>query len=342
MADASAQTADASAGSLPVVLLTVGDPAGIGPEIAVAAALDPRVRAACVPVVAGPVPVVRQALGHCGLAADVIPWSGKAPGEGQVAVLAVEGEVQGLRAGVVQAAAGRIAFDAVERAIRACLDGEAAAISTAPLNKEAMRLAGVPYLDHTAALEALAGTGERVLTMFWLDRMRIFFATRHLGLREACAQLSVEDITGTARSGAAWLARYGMPTPRLAVAALNPHAGENGMFGDEEARVISPAVAALRAEGLDVTGPVAADSVFAQCLEGRYDAVVALYHDQGHIAAKTRDFERTVAVTTGLPFVRTSVDHGTAFDVAWQGRASAVSMVESTLVSARLAAARKA
>ncbi len=326
--------------ALPVVLLTIGDPAGIGPEIVVQAALDPRVRAACVPVAVGPPGTLARALDQSGCAGSVRPWDGAAPAAREVPVLPVPDAPQPVRPGLVQATAGAVAFAALERAIRACLDGEAQALATAPLSKEALRLAGVPYLDHTAALEALAGTGERVLTLFWLDRLRIFFATRHLGLREACERLSVDDIIGTATAGAAWLARYGVARPRLAVAALNPHAGENGMFGDEEARVIAPAVAALQAAGLDVTGPVAADSVFAQCLEGRHDAVVALYHDQGHIAAKTRDFERTVAVTTGLPFVRTSVDHGTAFDVAWQGRASAVSMIEAVLVAARLAAAR--
>jgi 4-hydroxy-L-threonine phosphate dehydrogenase PdxA len=177
-----------------------------------------------------------------------------------------------------------------------------------------------------------------VLTMFVVRKMVIFFMARHMSMREACDEVTAENVCQALIKAHDAMARFGQPAARFGVAALNPHAGEGGMFGDEEIKEIAPGVEWARAAGMDAIGPVPADAVFHQCLQGRFDAVLALHHDQGHIAAKTYDFERTISITTGMPFVRASVDHGTAFDIAGKGIASAVGMGESIGVAARYAA----
>jgi 4-hydroxythreonine-4-phosphate dehydrogenase len=308
--------------ALPRIAVTLGDPAGIGPEIVLRAVMDARVTECCEPVVVGSRAVLERVASETGAR---IP-----------AGLAVEdcfgGE--GVAPGIVQAAAGRAAAAWLQRAVELALAGEVEAMATAPLNKDALSLAGVPYLDHTEGLKQLTAS-RYVQTMFVLDELRIFFATRHMSLAEAIAALTAESVAEALSEADGSLKRFGLSAPRFALAALNPHAGENGLFGDEETLVLAPAVELARAAGVKVDGPVAADSVFHLCRQGRYDAVMSLYHDQGHIAAKSIDFERTVAITTGLPFVRSSVDHGTAFDIAWQGKASAVSMVEAITAAAR-------
>src|SRR5579875_876120 len=305
----------------PCVAVTMGDPAGIGPEIVAKAVADPEVMRVSRPLVVGDLGVMAhtvRALG-LGLRVQAVPSPGAGRYEpGWMDVLDLGNvDLGSLRMGEVQPAAGRAAAQAVERAVRLALAGEVQAITTAPLHKEALWAAGYPYPGHTEMLAALAGSSES-LTMFVIGSLRIFFLTRHLALRE-----------------------LGFPSPRIAVAALNPHAGEGGKMGDEEIREIGPGIEEARASGLQVTGPVPADSVFHLAREGRFDAVLSLYHDQGHIAAKMVDFYRTVSVTTGLPFVRTSVDHGTAFDIAGKGVASAVSMVEAIRVAADLTLKRQ-
>jgi len=208
------------------------------------------------------------------------------------------------------------------------MSGEADAVATAPINKEALHAAGVPYLDHTEALAALANA-PNPLTMFVVRNLRIFFLTRHVSLARACSDITRSDVSNGLVQVEAALDRFGISQARIAVAALNPHGGEGGMFGDEEITQIRPGVRDAREQGVDAFGPVPADAVFHLALDGQYDAVLSLYHDQGHIAAKTLDFERTVSITAGLPFVRSSVDHGTAFDIAGTGLASSVSMEEA-------------
>lgn len=324
----------------PIVGLTLGDPAGIGPEITLKALGEPDLYQVARPLVIGDRAVVARALPLAGRAVrlHVVARPAEARFEfGTVDVLDVpRPDLAGLQYGVVQAEAGRAAFAWLERAIQLALAGEIEAIATAPLNKEALRAGGVPFLDHTEALAALTGSSG-VMTMFTLGRLRIFFATRHLSLRAAIAALNADLICRTLVQARAALARFGEPNPKIAVAALNPHAGEHGLFGDEEIVHLRPGVEAARARGVDAYGPIPADAVFHQCRQGRWDAVLSLNHDQGHIAAKTVDFERTIAVTTGLPFVRASVDHGTAFDIAGRGIASAVGMAESVRVAARYA-----
>lgn len=241
--------------------------------------------------------------------------------------------------GKVDERAGRAAITAIEVATRAAMEQRVAGIVTGPINKEAIWAAGSQHLGHTEMLGDLTGVADQD-TMFVVrngpregHHLRIFFTTRHVALRKAIDQLTEDRIGASIRNALTALTVFGVEQPRLAVAALNPHGGENGAFGDEEIKHIGPACEAARAEGLDVVGPVPADSVFHQGLMGRYDGVLSHYHDQGHIPAKTFDFDGTISVTVGLPILRTSVDHGTAFDIAGSGRAG-----HTTMLSAYLAA----
>jgi 4-phospho-D-threonate 3-dehydrogenase / 4-phospho-D-erythronate 3-dehydrogenase len=210
------------------------------------------------------------------------------------------------------------------------------AVATAPINKEALHEGGVPYLDHTAMFADLTHSSAP-MTMFTVGTLRIFFATRHVSLATAVAQISKELVLENLLNADAALRSFGLYDAVIAVAALNPHNGEAGMFGDTEERELRPAVAEARKRGVNATGPFPADSVFHAAKQGSADAVMSLFHDQGHIAAKSIDFERTIAITTGLPFVRSSVDHGTAFDIAGSGTASWVSMAEAVRVGAEYA-----
>jgi 4-hydroxythreonine-4-phosphate dehydrogenase len=236
----------------------------------------------------------------------------------------------------VQGAAGRAAFEYIERATLLILAGEVEAIATAPINKEALRAGGVPHLDHTGAFAALTHSPEAT-TMFVLDQLRIFFATRHMSLRKAIDDLSRPRVVQMLRHAHEQMERFGYKRPSIALAALNPHAGEAGLFGDEEIEILAPAVEEARGMGINASGPHPPDAVFHVAKNGGYDCVLSLYHDQGHIAAKSIDFDRTVAITTGLPFVRSSVDHGTAFDIAGTGKARWVSMSESVRIGADFA-----
>lgn len=316
----------------PVIAVTMGDPAGIGPEIVVRAAAEPAVRAAASLAVIGD----RRRL------AEAARITGAAPPFGEEADLIDLGNVPaGMAWGRISPEAGRAAGQYLERAVADARAGRVDAIATAPLNKEALWQAGYAYPGHTEMLGALCGVPDP-LTMFQVRGMRIFFLSRHLPLREAIALVTRERVAAVLPRIAAELRALGIDAPRIAVAALNPHAGEGGALGGEDAEELAPAVAAAQAAGLAVSGPVPADSVFAHALEGRYDAVLSLYHDQGHIAAKTVDFHGAVSVTLGLPFIRTSVDHGTAFDIAGTGAARAESMAEAIVTAADLVRRRRA
>jgi len=311
----------------PVVALTMGDPAGIGPEIVARALADPGIAAAARCRVFGDARVLERAAALVGA------------GEMEVVDLG-NADPAAFQAGRVSALCGRASWEYVQAAAKAALAGEADAMATAPVHKEAIAAAGVPYVGHTEMLAAVTGV-EDPLTMFQSFGLRVFFLSRHVSLRAACDLVTRERIANHLERCAAELARLGV-RGEIAVAGLNPHCGEHGLFGDEEGREIEPAVAEARARGLAVAGPIGADSVFHLARAGRYAAVLSLYHDQGHIACKTLDFERTVSLTLGLPFLRTSVDHGTAFDIAWTGKASAVSMVEAIGTAARYARAYRA
>ena len=326
----------------PVIGIPLGDPSGIGPEIALKALQNPEIGYACVPVLVGPLRVVQDAVQRFRIPLKPIAYSLDAerpaqPAPGGVLVLDTGAyDMDDHRFGVVSAASGQAAYDAVAACVREALSGRFDAIATTPVNKEALRAAGIADIGHTEILGRLSGVADP-LTLFQTRELRIFFLSRHVSLRRACDLVTEERVVRYGRACVAAMRQLGFPTSRLAVAGLNPHSGEHGLFGDEEGVAVVPAVETLRAEGLDVTGPVPADSVFHQAAHGRYDAVLSLYHDQGHIAAKTYDFERTISLTIGLPFLRTSVDHGTAFDIAGRGIAGAVSMEEAILTAVRYA-----
>ena len=323
----------------PIVAVTLGDPVGIGPEIVArtfaTAAADVAARGLAV----GDPDVLRRAVEVCGLDLDVrgveeIAAAGFEPGT--VDVLDTHSLDDELPWGQVDARAGRAAIAAIERATHAALAGEAHAVVTGPINKEAIWAAGSEHLGHTEMLGALTGSGKPA-TMFVVRQLQIFFTTRHMALRDALDAITRESVLAGIEGSWTALQVYGYDQPRLAVAALNPHGGEGGNFGTEEIEHIAPACEDARAADMPVIGPVPADSVFHQGIEGRFDGVLSHFHDQGHIAAKTFDFADTVSVTVGIPIVRTSVDHGTAFDIAGTGEASADTMIAAYRAGARFA-----
>jgi 4-hydroxythreonine-4-phosphate dehydrogenase len=320
--------------------LTIGDPAGVGPEITVKALQETDLYEMARPVVIGNRGVLERAATAVGLAPTINPV--QRPSEGRFEVGTIDlldrdnVDLTSLEWGKVQAQAGRAAFDQIKTAIELSMSGELEAMATAPINKEALQTGGVPFLDHTAMLSKLTNSPD-TLTMFVVHNLIIFFMARHMSMRQACDEVTAENVCSTLVKAHAAMAKFGRPQARFGVAALNPHGGEHGMFGDEEITQIGPGVALAREAGVDAHGPVPGDAVFHQCLQGRYDAVLSLHHDQGHIAAKTYDFERTISITTNMPFVRASVDHGTAFDIAGKGVASAIGMAESVRVAARYA-----
>ena len=316
----------------PLVALTMGDPAGIGPEICARALADESLRGRARCVLYGDARVMRKAAALVGV--DSRAW-----GDAEIVDLS-NADPASFEPGKVSSACGKAAWEYVEAAARAAHAGKVLAVVTAPINKESVSAAKVPHIGHTEMLGAVTGVADP-LTMFETLGLRVFFLTRHVSLRKACDLVKKDRILDYLERCHAALERLGL-RGELVVAGLNPHCGEHGLFGDEEGREVVPAIAEARSRGLAVAGPVGADSVFHMARTGRFAAVLSLYHDQGHIACKTLDFERTVSLTLGLPFLRTSVDHGTAFDIAWKGEASAVSMVEAALSAARYAPAYSA
>ena len=316
----------------------MGDVNGIGPEITLRALTDSAVLSSCCPILLGSAFIAGKAAALIGsdVKINVINHPQDAVSStGAVNIIEAGAyDEDSLRAGEVQALAGRMAADFIEKSIELGINGSVSAVATAPINKQAIKLAGISEPGHTEIYETGSGSG-RALTMFQCGRLRVFFLSRHTSLRNAIDLVTKENITNFLVDADFELRRLGIGNPFFAVAALNPHGSDDGLFGNEELREIIPAVAGMTARGIKCEGPVSADSVFHLAKEGRYDAVLSLYHDQGHIACKTLDFERTVALTLGLPFLRTSVDHGTAFDIAWKGVASAVSMTEAILVAAQ-------
>ena len=331
----------------PVLALTVGDPVGIGPEITLATLAEHAGDTAHHGIAVGDLGALERARAALGLDVElrsVSSWDTEPAGPGVVDVFDVGVLGADLPAwGQVDARAGRAAVVAIETATQAALDGAVAGVVTGPVNKEAIWAAGSEHLGHTEMLGALTGVTKQD-TMFVVrnthqpgHHLRIFFATRHLSLRKALDKITRETQLGSIQRAAQALEIFGVPSPRLAVAAINPHGGENGAFGDEEIVHLAPAVTDAQALGLDVAGPIPADSVFHHGLTGRYDGVLSQYHDQGHIAAKTFDFDGTIPVTVGLPILRTSVDHGTAFDIAGQGLADAGTMRSAYLAAVEYA-----
>lgn len=325
----------------PVIAIPMGDPAGIGPEIVIRAMTAGQVTDCAACVVVGDAKVLEKALGYPNMPSVEIHKIGT-PAEGRYEpgvlnlIDLANVDMERLAVGEVSGMCGQAAYDYIAKAIELAMSGAADAVSTTPINKESLRAAGVPYIGHTEIFGALTGSYDP-LTMFEVENMRVFFLSRHLSLHKACDAVTKERIVECVQRCAKELRRLGVPEGTIAVAGLNPHCGEHGLFGDEEVREVFPAVEQLKSMGVKVVGPVGADSVFYQARQGRYSAVLSLYHDQGHIATKTVDFHRTISLTLGMPILRTSVDHGTAFDVAGQGVATSVSMEEAIRIAAKYA-----
>lgn len=375
----------------------MGDVAGIGPEVALAAALESEVRRRCQPLLVGHPEVLRRAAAclersveivevagpdeardgakfECGSAnscdaADTsdLATRGDGPAAGRIATTtaanaplpcpalpccqAMADDVLDVRPGSIDPRAGRGAYDALMAAARWALEGRVDAVTTAPLSKAALWQAGHHYPGHTELLAEICGVDKFAMMLYLAPGERVAgqaglgvaHVTLHVALRDVFAGLTGTAIVEKAGLLAQMMAALGAgPRPRLGIAALNPHAGEEGLFGDEEARIIAPAVRAARAKGIDATGPLPADTLMVRAARGEFDGVVAMYHDQGHIALKLLGIDRAVNVTLGLPIVRTSVAHGTAYDIAWQGRARHQSMIEALGVATRLVHARAA
>ena len=287
----------------PRIGLTIGDPSGIGPEIAEKAASDPRVVSVCQPILYGPSAEARKTF----------------------------------RPGVGSAEGGRAAFDAVQSATADALAGRLDGITTAPINKAMWASAGLSWKGHTDLLAHLTGASH-VAMMFYAERLRVVLATVHVPLAEVPRLLTRDRVEHTIGLAASELPRFGAAHPKIALCGLNPHAGEHGLMGEEDTRVLQPAVESCRSRGIDVSGPLPGDTVFVRAVRGEFDAVVACYHDQGLIPIKLIAFGQAVNVTLGLPIVRTSVDHGTAYDIAGLGIADCSSMVEAVCLAAKLAA----
>lgn len=322
----------------PIIAIPMGDPAGIGPEI-VAKALAREETFQCARcVVVGDKKVMEQAIRIVDLpmAIHVVKELGEGRFEEHVINLMDLDNVDmgRLKLGEISSMCGQAAYEYIAESISLANEGKVAAVSTTPINKESLRAAGVPFIGHTEIFGALTDTPDP-LTMFEVRNMRVFFLTRHVSLRKACDMITKERVMDYVKRCTQALRQLGVEDGTMAIAGLNPHSGEHGLFGDEEMDAIYPAVEALQAEGYKVVGPVGADSVFHLALQGKFNSVLSLYHDQGHIATKTLDFERTIAVTAGMPILRTSVDHGTAMDIAGTGIASDVSMVEAIRLAAK-------
>ncbi len=308
------------------IAITMGDPCGIGPEIVLKAIVDPDIRNLCRPLIVGNPKILQYTAKQLDIQLDSSFWSEN--------VYAVEGkDILPEEIGTVCAKAGQLAFDCIIAATELASKAEVDAVATAPINKEALRAAKISYIGHTEIFGALTGVTDP-LTMFETLGLRVFFLSRHVSLREACSMVTKSRLLDYIRRCTDALKNIGVCEGKMAVAGLNPHSGEHGLFGREE-EAIYEAVAEATAHGYNVEGPISADSVFHLAKIGRYNSVLSLYHDQGHIATKTLDFERTIAITHGLPFLRTSVDHGTAFDIAGKGIASAVSMKEAIRLAAK-------
>lgn len=340
----------------PLIALTMGDPAGVGPETVVRCWSDPRVHAACRPIVVGHPTTLRRAIALVGHDARVelidsvtaLRQLGQDPSDAGTFVCLPVGndDATDVADGAVDPRSGQSAYESVVRAARGAMAGQFDALATAPLSKSALNAAGRHYPGHTELLAELCGVDDFAMMLYLppeelthsLAGLGVVHTTLHCALRDALGQLSTDRIVEKCRlAHAAMKDGFGLAAPRIGVCALNPHAGEDGLFGNEEQEMIAPAVEQTRREGIEATGPLPADTLMARAAAGEFDGVVAMYHDQGHIALKLLGMHRAVNITLGLPIIRTSAAHGTAFDIAWQGKASGSGMTAAILAAASLA-----
>ena len=323
----------------PKIAVPMGDPAGVGPEIVVKTAVAEEIRDLCDLVVIGDRKVLEKAIEICGVNLQIHSMEKVEDGDYRDGILNVIDlqniDLNIMEYGKVQGMCGKAAFEYIKKSVDLARSHQVDASATTPINKESLRAGNINYIGHTEILGDLSNSRDP-LTMFEVANMRVFFLTRHMSLRNACDAITKERVLEYIQRCTKALKQLGV-NGKMAVAGLNPHSGEHGLFGYEEVEEVTPAVEEAQKLGYDVVGPIGADSVFHQALQGRYQAVLSLYHDQGHIATKTYDFERTIAITLDMPFLRTSVDHGTAFDIAGQGIVSAISMIEAVRLAAKYA-----
>ena len=324
----------------------MGDPAGIGPELCLRACREASVLAACVPVIFGDVGVLER-LAQSGLpqlgcrVISLAEWENHGPDTEALVVDCATVDCASVRPGVISAGCGKAAFAYIEQAIRAALAGRIDSVVTAPINKEALRMAGVPYPGHTEVFAALTGA-RRSCMMLHSEALTVSMVTTHIGYADVPGKLSIQRVRDVIELTAEAVERLLDRQPRLGICGLNPHAGEHGLFGQqEEERFILPALAQSRQEGIVIDGPLPPDACFTAGQRKRFDAIVTLYHDQGHIPFKMLAFETGVNITLGLPIIRTSVDHGTAFDIAWKGVADSQSLYAAIGAALRLARSGK-
>lgn len=322
------------------IVIPIGDIAGVGPEIVVKALNYPEVYEWCNPVVVGERTALERALQVTGMSLNLQEITDTKSYEYKYGIIpffnlknVVASEVE---FGKVQRKAGKAAFEFIEKAVELMKEGQADAIATTTINKEALKAAGIPYIGHTEIIGSLLGV-EDPMTMFQVRNLKVFFLTRHLSLKDAIAAVTEDNVYRYIKRCYHGMQNLGFDNPKLAIAGLNTHSGEHGLFGWEEVNEIMPAVERAKKEGILISGPIGADSVFHIALKGGFDAVISLYHDQGHIATKMVDFERTISVTIGMPYIRTSVDHGTAFDIAGTNTVSELSMYEAIRLAAEYA-----
>ena len=324
----------------PLIAVPIGDPAGVGPEIVAKSVASEEVFEAADCVMVGDKTIIENAIKIVGVDLTVHVISEAEEGDYRKGILNLidlgNVDMAKFEFGKVNGMCGKAAYEYIAKCIELANEGKVDAVATTPINKESLRAGGINYIGHTEIFGALTGT-EDPLTMFETNGMRVFFLTRHVSLREMLDMITKDRIIDYVKRCMKALEKLGVTDGTMAIAGLNPHSGEHGLFGWEEVNEIMPAIEELQAEGYQVVGPIGADSVFHQAAQGRYNSVLSLYHDQGHIATKTLDFEKTIAITNGMPILRTSVDHGTAFDIAGKGIVSAVSMIEAILLAAKYA-----
>ncbi|HWY47466.1 MAG TPA: 4-hydroxythreonine-4-phosphate dehydrogenase PdxA [Bryobacteraceae bacterium] len=315
--------------TLPIIALTIGDPAGIGAEVVLKALADSELASLARWIVVGDARILEMAERTSGFALQ----------SAELRDVGALSSIEDFAFGKLDARCGRAAVEYVQIATDMCLQNEADAMVTAPLNKEAVTMAGYRFSGHTEYIAELCGATESRMLLS-CERLSTVHVTTHVALRKAC-ELSTERILSTIELGDEAMQLLGFERPRVAVCGLNPHAGEHGLFGNEDQLHIAPAVGAARNRGIDCSGPYAGDTIFLQASRGAYDLVVAMYHDQGHIPMKLIDFEGTVNISLGIPIIRTSVDHGTAFDIAGKNQADARSMKQAMRIAVRMASTRR-
>ncbi|MCH7625758.1 MAG: 4-hydroxythreonine-4-phosphate dehydrogenase PdxA [Chloroflexi bacterium] len=324
----------------PFLAITMGDAAGIGAEVTAKALQDKWVYEKCRPFVVGSVAAMSDALRIIGasISARVAHSLDEVRGEyGAIDVLDMENlDFGAVEYGKLSAASGKASAEWILRAGELAASGQVQAIATAPINKEACNMAGYEQIGHMEIFQKQTGA-DQVATMLMARQLRVVHLTTHRSVRIACDYVTKDNVLAKTVLTDEHFKKWGFEKPRIGVAALNPHASDGGLLGDEEATQIAPAVEEARAMGIDATGPVPADTIFPQAIDGKYDVVLCMYHDQGHIPIKVHDWAKSVSVNLGLPFIRTSVDHGTAFDIAGKGIADHESMLESIRVAVSLA-----